>query len=82
MTKESPKLPPSIATCGRTTLQLDYTFTDLPYSQIDSLAMPPKGASTALKPIRLQTVDKLRIRHPDKQAPTPCLGAMSAMLSE
>ncbi|EXJ95031.1 hypothetical protein A1O1_00149 [Capronia coronata CBS 617.96] len=43
--------------------------------------MPPKGASTAVNPIRLQTVSRLKIRNPDKQEPNPCLGPMSAMLN-
>ncbi|KAI1611419.1 hypothetical protein EDD37DRAFT_632291 [Exophiala viscosa] len=43
--------------------------------------MPPKGASTAVQPIRLQSVTRLKIRHPDKQEPNPCLGPMSAMLN-
>ena len=44
--------------------------------------MPPKGTSTSLNPVRLQSVAKLRIKRPDKQQVNPCLGAMSAMLSE
>ncbi|KEF57276.1 uncharacterized protein A1O9_05193, partial [Exophiala aquamarina CBS 119918] len=43
--------------------------------------MPPKGASTAVKPIRLQSVSHLRIKHPDQQQPNPCLGPMTAMLN-
>ncbi|KIW16405.1 hypothetical protein PV08_06457 [Exophiala spinifera] len=43
--------------------------------------MPPKGASTAVNPIRLQTVSRIKIRHPDKAEPNPCLGPMSAMLT-
>lgn len=43
--------------------------------------MPPKGASTAVNPIRLQTVSRLKIRNPDKHEPNPCLGPMTAMLS-
>ena len=43
--------------------------------------MAPKGASTTLNPIRLQTVTRLKIKRPDKQEPNPCLGPMSAMLS-
>jgi hypothetical protein len=43
--------------------------------------MPPKGGSTQLNPVRLQSVAKIRIRRPDKQAVNPCLGIMSAMLS-
>jgi hypothetical protein len=45
------------------------------------IIMPPKGASTAIQPIRLQSVSRLRIRHPDKAEANPCLGPMSAMLS-
>ncbi|KAK6382878.1 40S ribosomal protein mrp10 [Rhinocladiella similis] len=43
--------------------------------------MPPKGSSTAINPIRLQTVSRIKIRHPDKAEPNPCLGPMSAMLN-
>lgn len=42
--------------------------------------MSPKGASTQLNPIRLQSVSRLRIRRPDKQLVDPCLGVMSQML--
>ncbi|KAJ9651357.1 40S ribosomal protein mrp10 [Neophaeococcomyces mojaviensis] len=43
--------------------------------------MPPKGVSTAVSPIRLQSVTRLKIRHPDKQEANPCIGPMTAMLS-
>lgn len=43
--------------------------------------MPPKGVSTAVNPIRLQSVSRLKIRHPDKQETNPCIGPMTAMLS-
>jgi hypothetical protein len=43
--------------------------------------MAPKGASTQLNPIRLQSVARLKIKRPDKQEINPCLGPMSAMLS-
>lgn len=43
--------------------------------------MAPKGASTQISPIRLQSVARLKIRRPDKQEINPCLGPMSAMLS-
>ncbi|RJE18866.1 hypothetical protein PHISCL_08801 [Aspergillus sclerotialis] len=43
--------------------------------------MPPKGASTRLNPIRLQTVERLRIRRPNKTDKNPCETAMSAMLN-
>jgi hypothetical protein len=43
--------------------------------------MAPKGASTQVNPIRLQSVARLKIKRPDKQEVNPCLGPMSAMLS-
>jgi len=44
--------------------------------------MPPKGASTAVTPIRLQTVTRLRAQRPGSgQERNRCLGPMSAMLS-
>ncbi|KAK5958517.1 40S ribosomal protein mrp10 [Knufia fluminis] len=43
--------------------------------------MPPKGASTSVNPMRLQSVSRLKIRHPDKQEANPCIGPMTAMLS-
>ncbi|KAF7511924.1 hypothetical protein GJ744_003157 [Endocarpon pusillum] len=43
--------------------------------------MPPKGAPTQLKPIRLQSISALRVKRPDKQQTNPCQGAMSVMLS-
>lgn len=45
--------------------------------------MAPRGASTAVNPIRLQTVKKLKIKRPDKaQEVNPCVGAMTAVLSK
>lgn len=44
--------------------------------------MPPKGGSTQLNPVRLQSVTKIRVRRPDKEPVNPCLGIMSAMLSK
>ena len=44
--------------------------------------MPPKNVSTAVNPIRLQSVKRLSIRNPDRQEANPCIGAMSAMLSK
>lgn len=50
--------------------------------RLASSIMPPKGASTAINPIRLQSVQKLKIRRPDSQAnANPCMGPMSAVLS-
>ncbi|KAI9043346.1 mitochondrial 37S ribosomal mS37 domain-containing protein [Aspergillus affinis] len=43
--------------------------------------MPPKGASTKLNPVRLQTIPHLRIRHPNKNEGNPCMTVMSSMLS-
>lgn len=44
--------------------------------------MPPRGAPTRLKPMRLQTINTLRIKSPNKHEPDPCLTAMSGVLSE
>ncbi|KAL1957416.1 hypothetical protein VTO42DRAFT_5984 [Malbranchea cinnamomea] len=43
--------------------------------------MPPRGASTRLKPMRLQTIDNLRIKRPNKNEPNPCITALSAVLN-
>ncbi|EEP81716.1 predicted protein [Uncinocarpus reesii 1704] len=43
--------------------------------------MRPKGMSTRIKPIRLQTVDTLRIRRPGKIEPDPCQTALSSVLN-
>ena len=45
--------------------------------------MVQRGASTAINPIRLQTVKKLKIKRPDRtQEVNPCVGAMTAVLSK
>lgn len=46
------------------------------------LAMPPKGVSTRIKPVRLQSIDRLKIKRPNKHEQTPCQTAMSAVLSK
>ncbi|RAH49043.1 mitochondrial 37S ribosomal protein mS37 [Aspergillus aculeatinus CBS 121060] len=38
-------------------------------------------ASTRLTPIRLQTINHLRVRRPNKNEPNGCVNVMSAMLS-
>ncbi|PKY04351.1 37S ribosomal protein Mrp10, mitochondrial [Aspergillus campestris IBT 28561] len=43
--------------------------------------MPPKGATTTLRPIRLQTINHLRVRRPNRQDLNPCQAIMSSMLS-
>ncbi|KAA8648532.1 hypothetical protein EYZ11_008817 [Aspergillus tanneri] len=43
--------------------------------------MPPKGATTRLNPVRLQTIPHLRIRHPNKHEQNTCVAVMSSMLS-
>ncbi|KAK2744094.1 hypothetical protein FQN55_006962 [Onygenales sp. PD_40] len=43
--------------------------------------MPPKGASTRVKPVRLQTIPKLRIKSPNTHQPNPCLAVMTSVLS-
>ncbi|RAL17244.1 mitochondrial 37S ribosomal protein mS37 [Aspergillus homomorphus CBS 101889] len=42
--------------------------------------MPPK-ASTRLTPVRLQTINHLRVRRPNKHQGNPCVAIMSSMLS-
>lgn len=42
--------------------------------------MPPKG-TTRLNPIRLQTIDHLRVRRPNRTDKNPCETIMSSMLS-
>lgn len=43
--------------------------------------MPPKGASTALQPMRLPPLHKLRVRRPNQADANPCLSIMSSVLS-
>lgn len=62
----------------------DSTFLRLPGSYFPPfylVNMPPKGASTKLNPVRLQTIPHLRIRHPNKNEGNPCVAVMSSMLS-
>lgn len=44
------------------------------------LTMPPKP-STRMTPIRLQTIDHLRVRRPNQTEKNPCETVMSSMLS-
>lgn len=47
-----------------------------------SSAMPPKGnVSTRLNPLRLNTINHLRVRRPNKHEQNPCVTVMSTMLS-
>ncbi|CAL5872787.1 uncharacterized protein PFLUO_LOCUS7056 [Penicillium psychrofluorescens] len=43
--------------------------------------MPPKNVSTRLNPIRLQTINHLRVRRPNQQEQNPCVTVMSSMLN-
>ncbi|PGH16979.1 hypothetical protein AJ79_01363 [Helicocarpus griseus UAMH5409] len=43
--------------------------------------MPPKGASTRMKPLHLQTIQKLRVKSPNTHQPNPCLAVMTSVLS-
>lgn len=43
--------------------------------------MPPKGSSTALQPMRLPPLPKLRVRRPNQADANPCLAIMSSVLS-
>ncbi|KAE8352950.1 hypothetical protein BDV28DRAFT_118437 [Aspergillus coremiiformis] len=43
--------------------------------------MPPKGATTRLNPVRLQTIPHLRIRRPNRNEQNPCVAVMATMLS-
>ncbi|RMZ77047.1 hypothetical protein DV738_g4622, partial [Chaetothyriales sp. CBS 135597] len=43
--------------------------------------MPPKGSSTAINPVRLQSVKKLKVQRPDRTNVNPCMGPMSAVLT-
>lgn len=44
--------------------------------------MPPKGVSTRLNPVRLQSIPHLRVRRPNTNEPNTCVAVMSSMLSE
>ncbi|RAO74079.1 uncharacterized protein BHQ10_010091 [Talaromyces amestolkiae] len=43
--------------------------------------MPAKGASTRLNPVRLQTIQHLRVRRPNQQQQNSCATIMSSMLN-
>ncbi|KAH8670188.1 hypothetical protein BGZ60DRAFT_406860 [Tricladium varicosporioides] len=43
--------------------------------------MPPKGTSSALKPMRLPPLPKLRVRRPNQTEANPCLAIMSSVLT-
>ncbi|PGH19850.1 hypothetical protein AJ80_03767 [Polytolypa hystricis UAMH7299] len=43
--------------------------------------MPPRGISTRMKPMQLQTVNKLRVKRPNKSEPNPCTAVMSSVLT-
>jgi hypothetical protein len=43
--------------------------------------MPPKGVTTRLNPVRLQTIPHLRVRRPNQHEQNPCVTVMSSMLS-
>ncbi|KAL1971877.1 hypothetical protein VTN31DRAFT_1965 [Thermomyces dupontii] len=43
--------------------------------------MPAKGASTRLNPVRLQTIQHLRVRRPNQNQQHPCTAIMSSMLN-
>lgn len=43
--------------------------------------MPAKGAPTRLKPVRLQTIEHLRVRRPNTNQQNPCTTVMSSLLS-
>ncbi|KAG5294628.1 mitochondrial 37S ribosomal protein YmS-T [Histoplasma ohiense] len=43
--------------------------------------MPPKGAPTRIKPLHLQTIQKLRVKSPNTHQANPCLAAMTSVLS-
>ncbi|KAI9371520.1 37S ribosomal protein Mrp10, mitochondrial [Aspergillus egyptiacus] len=42
--------------------------------------MPPK-ATTRLNPVRLNTINHLRVRHANKKEHKPCIAAMNVVLS-
>ena len=45
--------------------------------------MAPKGnISTRLNPLRLNTINHLRVRRPNQNEQNPCVTVMSTMLSE
>lgn len=44
--------------------------------------MPPKGAPTRIKPLHLQTIQKLRVKSPNTHQANPCLAAMTSVLSQ
>ncbi|PGG99520.1 hypothetical protein GX51_06260 [Blastomyces parvus] len=43
--------------------------------------MPPKGAATRIKPLHLQTIQKLRVKSPNTHQANPCLAVMTSVLS-
>lgn len=43
--------------------------------------MPPKGSSTRLNPVRLQTIPHLRVRRPNQQQQNPCVTVMTSVLN-
>ncbi|EAW08311.1 mitochondrial 37S ribosomal protein mS37 [Aspergillus clavatus NRRL 1] len=43
--------------------------------------MPPKGVSTRLNAVRLQTIPHLRVRRPNQHEQNSCVTVMSSMLS-
>ncbi|KIN03605.1 hypothetical protein OIDMADRAFT_17948 [Oidiodendron maius Zn] len=43
--------------------------------------MPPKGASTKLKPMRLPPLPRLKVRRPNQSESNPCLAIMSSVLT-
>lgn len=43
--------------------------------------MPPKGAPTRLNPVRLQTIQHLRVRRPNQHEQNSCITVMSSVLS-
>ncbi|CBF89443.1 hypothetical protein BDV09DRAFT_172898 [Aspergillus tetrazonus] len=43
--------------------------------------MPPKGVSTRLNPVRLNSITHLRVRDTGSKQTTPCAAVMSAMLN-
>ncbi|EEH43033.1 mitochondrial 37S ribosomal protein YmS-T [Paracoccidioides brasiliensis Pb18] len=40
--------------------------------------MPKKGAPTRMKPLRLQTIQKLRVKSPNTHQANPCLAVMTS----
>jgi len=43
--------------------------------------MPAKGAPTRLNPVRLQTIQHLRVRRPNQHQQNPCVTVMSSVLN-